>query len=145
MQPADQTTADKPSPYVGDGQTPPLEAAGGWVSATVERSRTIAQLAAAELRLATSTVTVIFTTAIAIAVLVMSAWGLILAGVIGYTVQAGIPLWMVVGVAAVVHIIVAGLLYARTMKLGRNLTFAETRHQFEAFKQHDRAASEVQS
>lgn len=107
-----------------------LDATTGWISAARERATLIARLAAAEARLAATSLVLIVALAIAIAIMFLSAWGLLAAGLVYGLHQSGVSLWASLTGLAALHIVIALLLARRAAGLGANLKFAATRRQF---------------
>lgn len=107
-----------------------FEATSGWLSATRGRAALIARLAAAEARLAAASLALIIALATVIAVLALSAWGLLIAGLVYAAFAAGIPMWAALTGMAVLHIAAALVILRYATGLGGNLTFQATRRQF---------------
>jgi hypothetical protein len=102
----------------------------GWLTSIPARVHVAAELALAEARLAAVSVAVMIFLATLAALLVLSAWGLMLAGVVHSLVQAGLPLGAILAGIAVVHLLVAVFLTIGAMRMGENLRFRATRAQF---------------
>ena len=107
-----------------------LDATTGWISAARERATLITRLAAAEARLAATSLVLIVALAIAISIMMLSAWGLIAAGLVYLLHQSGVPLWASLAGLAALHLAIALLLARRAAGLGANLKFTATRRQF---------------
>jgi ABC-type nickel/cobalt efflux system permease component RcnA len=101
-----------------------------WMSATSSRMRLTTQLAFAEARLAAISLTLMVLMGMLSAILVFSAWGLIVAGLVVALLKFGVPLWVALASLGVLHLLGAWLLWRGAVRLSRYLDFAATRQQF---------------
>lgn len=123
----------RPSPEADvDDSRSVIAATAGWIEATRERAASVARLAAAEARLAATSFIVIVAVAATAAVLLLSAWGLIAAGIVYALHESGFPLvWILPGLAAL-HVVAALALATYASRISANLQFSQTRRQFES-------------
>ncbi len=111
-----------------------------WMSATSSRMRLTTELAFAEARLAAISVTLMVLMGTLSAVLILGAWGLVVAGLVVGILQLGVPLWITLASLGLLHALGAWLLWRGAVKLSRYLEFAATRQQF---KQAQEVSSDV--
>jgi hypothetical protein len=102
----------------------------GWLTSIRDRVHTAGELVLAEAKLAAVSVAVMIFMAALAALLVLSAWGLILAGVVHGLLQAGLPLWAILTGVAVLHLLGALFLGYRAMRMSENMKFPASRAQF---------------
>lgn len=101
----------------------------GWLQATRERARSLTHLAIAEARLAALSVALMALFGVLAAVCLLGAWGLLVAGLAHGLVQLGLPLWSVLLLLGIGHILGAWLCWRSAIRLSRHLEFAATRAQ----------------
>ncbi len=101
----------------------------GWLQATRERVRSVTHLAIAEARLAALSVALMALFGVLAAVCLLGAWGLLVAGMAHGLVQLGLPLWAVLLILGIGHVLGAWLSWRSAMRLSRHLEFAATRAQ----------------
>lgn len=104
-----------------------VESASEWFVAGAQHSKTLLQLAAAEARLAATSFAWLIAIATSIAILVLAVWGLAAAGLIGFAVEQGVPMWASLLGMAAVHAAVAYWLLRKGTRLEDNLAFPATR------------------
>ena len=121
--PAAQTAIDEDQSVV--------DATAGWFLAARDRGALVARLAAAEARLAATSFLLIIGIVVAIAVLALSAWGLVAAGIVHGLVEAGMPVGFALASVALVHLLAAAGLAVYAVRVSRNMKFSETRRHFE--------------
>lgn len=125
----DTVAADKPAP-VADKEVSSVniaELASDWFTTRTSRIGTLARLAAAEARFAAVNLALMAFLAVLAAIFVFSAYGLGVASLVNGLLAAGFSLWMIFFGLAVVHVIIAVLLWISMLRLGRNVEFRETR------------------
>lgn len=103
----------------------------GWLSSIRSRVHIVCELAIAEARLAATSVAVMLFLAVSAAVLLLGAWGLLLAGLVNGLLQFAIPLWAILVGLALLHILAALFLVWRALGLTENLHFSATRGHFQ--------------
>ena len=125
-----------PADYQSTEQTVAPAAAGiatlaaSWVSAAGTRVKLISELALAEAKLAAISLALMAFLAMLAAAFVLSAWGLLVAGLVhGLVVQLQIPLWPVLLVLGGLHALIAALAWRAAILLSSNLEFGYTRKQ----------------
>jgi hypothetical protein len=124
------TCADNRSPGAS-AEPSVVDLTAGWLESAQGRAKYLTRLAAAEARLAATSLVVIIALAIVVALLVVGSWGMVVAGTTLAATAAGAPLWAMLGGWALVHLVVAGGLIRYVFRLGGNLQFAKTRaHMF---------------
>lgn len=101
-----------------------------WMSATSSRIRVTTDLAFAEARLAALSVALMVFMGMLAALLVLGAWGLIVAGIVAAAIQSGIALWLTLTLLSLMHALGAWMLWNGAVKLSRYLNFSATRQQF---------------
>ena len=101
-----------------------------WVSEAHSRVKLTTELALAEAKLAVTSVALMMFLALMAAVSVLSAWGLLVAGLVsGLVLAFDAPLWVVLTALGVVHVVVAWWLWSRVVRLTKHLEFSATRQQ----------------
>ncbi|MEQ8207988.1 MAG: hypothetical protein RIA65_17555 [Woeseia sp.] len=128
---SDAADAAEPSDPVADSESVATHVAG-WFAAHRARIRIISELALAEAKLAATSVALMAFLGTIAAILVLTAWGLIVAGGIFALLAAGAPLWAMLVVLAVGHLLVAGLLARKVLTLSKHMGFVATREQLQA-------------
>ncbi len=108
-----------------------VELATGWVMATRERARSLAQLAFAEAKLAAHSVALMAFLGMLTAVCLLGSWGMLLAGLVYGLHQAGLPLWVALLLVAGANIVAAYLLWRSALGLWKHLEFNATRAQLQ--------------
>lgn len=109
-----------------------VELSQGWLSSIRSRAHITTELALAEAKLAVTSVAAMVLIAVVAAILLLSAWGLAIAGLVIALMQGTEwPLWTILAGLAVIHVIAAVLIVFRALALSENLQFSETRAQFE--------------
>jgi uncharacterized membrane protein YqjE len=103
--------------------------AASWASAAGTRVKLISELALAEAKLAAISLALMAFLAMLAAAFVLSAWGLLVAGLVHALVQMQIPLWPVLLVLGGLHALIAALAWRGAVRLSHNLEFAYTRKQ----------------
>jgi hypothetical protein len=103
----------------------------GWFAAYRARIRLVTELAMAEARLAATSVALMAFLGTIAAIFVLSAWGLIVAGLVFALLEAGAPLWAVLVLLALGHLIIAGVLARKVLALSKHLGFVATREQLQ--------------
>lgn len=98
-------------------------------SASFARLQLVAELALAEAKLAASSVALMAFLGTVAAICVLSAWGLVVAGGLHALLTAGVPLWVMLVVLALLHLSIAALAVHRIIALSGLIGFAETRQQ----------------
>lgn len=133
MQPAsrDDVNPDGMSPDGISDESPPekhiLAYASDWFGSLRSRVHITTELALAEAKLAAVSLSVMVFFAVLAAILLLSAWGLLVAGLVHGLQQTGLPLWALLTGVAVIHIAAALLLALRAIRLSDNMSFAKTR------------------
>jgi len=94
-----------------------------WVADSLE-------VAALESRLAGFALAAMSAIAIAATILLLTAWGLVIAAVVAALLQAGMQLWLALLAVAGVNAVVAAVLIALVPRIGKRLTFESTRNIF---------------
>lgn len=120
-----------PSEPAGDAESVATHVAG-WFGAHRARIRLVSELALAEAKLAATSVALMAFLGTLAAVLVLTAWGLVVAGGVFALLAAGAPLWAMLGLLAVGHLLIAGLLVRKVLALSKHLEFVATREQLQA-------------
>jgi len=127
----DAADAAEPSDPVTDTESVATHVAG-WFTAHRERIRIISELALAEAKLAATSVAMMAFLGTVTAILVLTSWCLIVAGGIFALLAVGAPLWAMLVVLAIVHLLVAGLLARKVLALSKHLGFVATREQLQS-------------
>lgn len=104
-----------------------LAYATDWFGSLRSRAHITTELALAEAKLAAISLSVMVFFAVLAAVLLLSAWGLLIAGLVHGLLQTGLPLWALLVGVAVLHVVAALFLAHRAIRLGDNMSFAKTR------------------
>lgn len=104
-----------------------LAYATGWFGSLRARAHITTELALAEAKLAAISLAFMVFLAVIAAVLLLSAWGLLIAGLVHGLLQTGLPLWALLTGVAVIHVIAALLLAMRALRMSDNMSFAKTR------------------
>lgn len=100
--------------------------ASDWASNAKARAEVVSGLAAAEAKLAISSVAAMVFLGLVAAVFLLSAWGLAVAGLVHGLYELGFPLWGILTTLAVVHVVAALLLWRYAMRLTTHLKFPAT-------------------
>lgn len=104
--------------------------AASWASAAGTRVKLISELALAEAKLAAISLALMAFLAMLAAAFVLSAWGLLIAGLIhGLVVMLQFPLWPVLLVIGGLHVLIAAIAWRAAVRLCSNLEFGSTRQQ----------------
>lgn len=98
-----------------------------WFAALRSRFEITTELAVAEAKLAATSVAIMLILAVATAVFLLFAWGLVLAGIVYGLLQAGIPVFATLAGLVVLHLLGAVLMARKVFSLSENLRFVETR------------------
>jgi uncharacterized membrane protein YqjE len=106
--------------------------AAGWISAAGSRVKSTAELALAEAKLAVLSVVLMLLLAIVVAVFLLSAWGLLIAGAVSGLLALGVPLWGSLAVLGTLHLFLAWLLLRWISRLSTHLELPATRRQLSA-------------
>lgn len=101
----------------------------GLVSALRRQAQDVTALIAADAELAGVSLVAMINGLVLAGLSALTAWGLLMALVVWWVADAGLPLGPVLGVLALLHVVVALVLWARTMRLARHLGFRATRRQ----------------
>ena len=121
------------APLAGAGEPMPtggiIGHAAGWLEATRERATAVTHLAIAEAKLAALSVALMALFGVLAAVCLLGAWGLLVAGLAHALVYLGLPLWAVLLLFGVGHVLAAWVSWRSAMRLSRHLEFAATRAQ----------------
>lgn len=104
--------------------------AASWASAAGTRVKLISELALAEAKLAAISIALMAFLAMLAAAFVLSAWGLLIAGLIHGLVQMQLPLWPVLLVLGGLHVLIGLAAWRGAVGLSSNLEFGFTRQQF---------------
>lgn len=102
------------------------ELLANWVTIVRTRIRTTVELAAAEVKLAAMSFVLMNVFAVALAILALSGWGLLLAGMVVGLLSAGISLWIILVSAAVLHLALAYVLWRSIVRLSAHLNLTAT-------------------
>lgn len=94
-----------------------------WVTDSLE-------VAALESRLAGYALAAISAVTVAATLLVLTAWGLLIAAAVAALVQAGMQLWLALLIVAGINLVAAALLIALVPRISKRLTFQSTRNIF---------------
>lgn len=123
-------TAPLEQPQVAPAAAGIANSAVAWVAAAGTRVRLISELALAEAKLAAISLALMACLAMLAAAFVLTAWGLLIAGVIYGLIQLEFPLWPVLLVLGGLHTLIAAFAWLSAVRLSRNLEFGYTRQQF---------------
>lgn len=105
------------------------DTAVAWVAAAGTRVRLISELALAEAKLAAISLALMACLAMLAAAFVLTAWGLLMAGLIYGLIQLQFTLWPVLLVLGGLHALIAFLAWRSAVRLSNNLEFGYTRQQ----------------
>jgi uncharacterized membrane protein YqjE len=103
--------------------------AASWMTAAGSRVKLISELALAEAKLAAISLALMAFLAMLAAAFVLSAWGLLIAGLVNGLVQMQISLWPILLVLGGLHVLIAYAAWRGAIRLSRNLEFELTRKQ----------------
>jgi hypothetical protein len=134
----EQARLEEPSPAnTGDGSAASSNAplnlddglaiGGAWVETQLARVRTAVELSMAEARLAASSLQWMLFLAVITAVLALTAWGVLVAGLAVALGNAGLPLWLSLFSIAALHAALALMLFFKILALGENISLPVTR------------------
>lgn len=108
-----------------------MSLASHWLTTASSRVKVMAELALAEARLAAISVALMAFLAMLSAAFVLGAWGLLIAGLVYGLISIGLPVWPILIVLCLVHVVIALLAWRGAVKLSNNLEFPVTRQQFQ--------------
>jgi len=103
--------------------------ATAWASVAGCRVKLISELALAEAKLAAISLTLMAFLAMLAAAFVLTAWGLLIAGLIYGLIALQYPLWPVLLVIGGLHALIAAVAWRAAVRLCDNLDFGVTRQQ----------------
>lgn len=123
-----ETSLDKP---VTDAEVSLAELAANWMTIVRSKFKTSVELAAAEVKLAAMSFVFMTFLAVALAILALSGWGLLLAGMVVGLLDAGMALWTILLAAALVHMVLAFIALRTIVGLSRHLKLTGARRSAE--------------